>query len=327
MRVAVLGLGATGARAARQLRSTNEVTDLVLVDVDADRAERVASSLGAPARTVDASDRLPSVDVAVLCVPTHHHVELSRHLLVAGADVVSTCDDLDEVRELVDLGPEVRERDRRLVVGAGFSPGLTCLLVRHAADLFDEVDEIHVAKVGTGGPECARQHHRALASGALDWRDGGWSQGPGGSGRQLAWFPDPVGAHDCYRASVPDAVLLRAAFPEASRITSRVGATRRDRLSARLPMLRPPHPEGGVGGIRVEVWGRRGDARDVVVYGAIDRPAVAAGAVAAVAALAVRRGHFPEPGAWGLAEVGSVVGLLSDLAERGVRAAVFEGAR
>ena len=45
--------------------------------------------------------------------------------------------------------------------GAGFAPGLTCVLAAHGAARFDQVDEIHVAKSGTGGPACARQHHRA----------------------------------------------------------------------------------------------------------------------------------------------------------------------
>ena len=82
------------------------------------------------------------------------------------------------------------------------------MLARHAAADLDEVDEIHVARLGTGGPACARLHHRALGGAALDWRDGGWLQRQGGSGRELCWFPDPVGAADCYRASLPDVVNL-----------------------------------------------------------------------------------------------------------------------
>ena len=42
------------------------------------------------------------------------------------------------------------------------------------------------------------------------------------------------------------------------RVTARVAASRRDRLTARLPMLRPPHPEGLIGAVRVEVRGGQG---------------------------------------------------------------------
>ena len=180
-------------------------------------------------------------------------------------------------------------------------PGSVCLLARHAAAALDQVDEVHVAKVGTGGPACAEQHHRALGADGLDWRDGGWMARSGGSGRELCWFPEPVGGRDCYRAAVPDALLLVDAFGPLERVTARQAANRRDRLTARLPMLRRPHPEGGPGAIRVEVRGSRAGGRDVVVYGAMDRPAVAAGAVAAVTARAVGDGSIDRHGAFGLA--------------------------
>lgn len=76
-----------------------------------------------------------------------------------------------------------------------------------------------------------------------------------GTGRELAWFPEPVGAYDCYRAEVPAPTVLHRTFPEATRITARMSANRRDRLTSRLPMLTPPHREGGVGALRVEVRG------------------------------------------------------------------------
>jgi hypothetical protein len=92
-------------------------------------------------------------------------------------------------------------------------------------------------------------------------------------------------------------------------------------------MLRPPHPEGLVGAVRVEVRGRRGSGRDVRVLGALDRPAAAAGAVAALAAGWAVDGRLARSGAAGLAElVPEPVPFLAELARRGVRAAVFEGA-
>jgi saccharopine dehydrogenase-like NADP-dependent oxidoreductase len=327
MRVAVLGVGAVGSRAARQLLSTDAVDEVVLRDERVDRIETVAHSLGERA-TVDRPPYAAPVeaDVAVLATPPGGHAAEARSLLERGVSVVSVSDAVADVEALLDLDPEARERGRSVVVGAAFSPGLTCVLARHAAADVERVDEIHVAKVGTGGPACARQHHRALAGVAVDWRDGGWVRRAAGSGRELCWFPDPVGAEDCYRAALPDALLLVPAFPGVGRVTARLAANRRDRLTAHLPMLRRPHPEGTVGAVRVEVRGRRGTSRDVRVLGAIDRPAVASGAVAAVAAVAVAAGDVRRHGAAGLAELVEPVPFLGELARRGVRAAVFEGA-
>lgn len=328
MRIAVLGAGAVGARAVRQLASTPEVERVVVADADAERAARVAAMVGEHGRVAagETSSWSVGADVAVLALFSGEHRPLAQELIEAGTSVVSLSDDVDDVRGLLDLDGEARDRDRTVVVGAGFAPGLSCVLALHAAATFDVIDEVHVAKVGTGGPACARQHHRALRGEALDWRDGAWVRRRAGSGRELCWFPDPVGGEDCYRAGAPDPLLLVPAFPGVARVTARMGANRRDRLTANLPMLRPPHREGQVGAVRVEVRGRRGAARDVAVLGAIDRPAVAAGVVAAVTAVAVGEGALIRRGAAGLAELVEPVPFLAELARRGVKAAAFEGA-
>jgi hypothetical protein len=326
MRAVIIGVGAVGGRAARQLASTDGLDALALIDRDGGRAADVAASLGSPA-TVEGWDPhvLDDADVVIVATPDGHRA-YAEAALERGAHVVSVADGMDEVRALLALDAEARERALGVVVGAGFSPGLSCLLARHAAAGFDNVDEVRLAKVGTGGPACAAQHHRALGSPAAEWRDGAWLRRPGGSGRELSWFPDPVCSHDCYRAALPEPLLLVPAFPGVTRVAARVAATRRDRLTSRLPMLRPPHPEGVIGAVRVEVRGRRGPVTDSRVLGAIDRPAVAAGATAAVAAAWAADGRLLRAGAGGLAElVDEPVAFLTELARRGVRAAVFEG--
>jgi saccharopine dehydrogenase-like NADP-dependent oxidoreductase len=329
LRVLLVGAGAVGARAARQLTTIDAVGRVSVCDADGRRAAAVVDSLGGTGATVVGAadaDACAAADVVVVATPGDHRA-MAELALENGADVVSTADAVSTVKRLLDLDAEATERGRVVVVGAGFSPGLTCVLARHAADGFDGVDEIHVAKVGTGGPACARQHHRALSDLAIDWRDGGWARRPGGSGRELVWFPDPVRGVDCYRAGLPDALLLVPAFGDVERVTARLGANRRDRLTSWMPMLRPPHPEGGPGAVRVEVRGRQGVSREVRVLGAVDRPAVAAAGIAAIAAWWAGEGRFARAGAAGLGVlVADTVPFLAELARRGVRAAVFEGA-
>lgn len=326
MRFAVFGLGAVGARLARQLLSTPGVDQVVLREHRRDRMKLVAASLGERA-LVDggAYDNPLDVDVVVLAGPAGTHAGEARPHLDRGIPVISVADSIGDVRALLELDSNARKTGVPLVIGAGFSPGLTCVLAAHAATRFDVVDEIHVAKVGTGGPSCARQHHRALGRMALDWRDGDWVQRPPGSGRELCWFPDPIGARDCYRASLPDSLLLVPTFPEVQRVTARMAATRRDRLTSRLPMLWPTDPEGGPGAIRVEVRGRRGSARDTTVFGVMDRAAVATAAVAALAAIWASENRLSRLGAAGLSQMVEPIPFLTELAARGVRAAVFEG--
>lgn len=327
MRIAVIGVGATGARAARQLLGFDDVEQVVVVDSRDDRRDGVTASLGerATAHTGDPG-QVPDVDAVVLATPWGGHAALATAAIRAGQHVVSIGDSVEDVEGLLTLDHEATERGVSVVAGAGFSPGLSCLLAVQAAAGLDAVDEVHVARVGTGGPACARQHHRALGGWAVDWRDGGWLRRRGGSGRELCWFPDPIGGRDCYRAALPDALLLVPAFPGVGRVTARLGATRRDRLTTRLPMLRRPHAEGGPAGLRVEVRGRLGSSREIRVRGAMDRPSVAAGAVAALTVHELVAGRLTLPGAGGLGRVDDPRPILRLLHERGVRAAVFEGA-
>jgi saccharopine dehydrogenase-like NADP-dependent oxidoreductase len=323
MRAVVYGLGAIGTRAARQLASTPDVERVYVSDRRPGRVAEVVSSLGSKAVALDPGSEPADRSVAVLATDGPSQVAEARELVRAGVHVVTTTDSVPDVRQLLDLGPEAEARGVSIAVGATFSPGLTCVLARLASDRLDTVDEIHVSRLGTAGPTCARQHHNALGGTAIDWRDGGWQQRPAGSGRELVWFPDPIGAADCYRAELPDALLLVPAFRGVGRVTARLAATRRDRLTSRLPMLRRPHPEAGLGAVRVEVQGRDADGIRVEVLGAMDRPGVAGGAVAALAAVELASGRAGRLGAAGLAELVEPKAFLAELARRGVKAARF----
>lgn len=326
MRAAVVGAGAVGVRAARQLLFLGETDSLAVVEPDRSRLDAVIASLGPPATAApDVASAADGADVVVLATSDGHRAA-AEAALDRGASVVSVSDGVGDVRALLSMDAEARERGVHVVVGAGFSPGLSCLLAAHAARGFEEVEEIHVAKVGTGGPQCARQHHVALQGPAVESAAGTWRRRRGSSGRALIWFPDPVCGVDCYRAALPEPLLLAGAFPKAERITARVGANRRDRLTAHLPLLRRPHPEGGLGALRVEVRGRQGQVHGDRVLGAVDRPALAAGAVAAVAARWAVDGRLARTGAAGLAVLADPGPFLAALAERGVKAAIFEGA-
>lgn len=280
-RLVVVGVGVVGGRVSRLLGTTVEHTGRRL-------ASMARLELGAAA-----TGEFGPGDVVVLATGAPH-ASTAAELAEVGASVVSVSDDLGDTRQLLELDDHFRQSGATLVVGAAMSPGLSGLLARHLSSRLAVVEEIHVAVHATAGPACARQHHRALSGRAAGWHDGVWIERPAGSGRELCWFPEPVGAHDCYRAELPDPLLLHRSHPDAIRISARMSATRRDRLTARLPMLRPPHPEGGVGALRVEVRGAAADgAREVVIAGTAELVGTAAGATATVFAEAVAADELP----------------------------------
>jgi hypothetical protein len=270
-------------------------------------------------------DDLAVTDVVALCHP-HPHSDRAARFLSAGVSVVSMSAELEDVRDLLDLGPLAQDRGAALIVGAAMSPGLSGLLARHLVDQLHIAEEIHVATHGTAGPACASRHHDALGDTAIGWHDGDWIERPGGSGRELGWFPEPIGARDCYRAALPDPLLLHRAFPGTLRISARVSGTRRDRLTARLPMLTPPHAAGDIGAVRVEVRGAAEDgSRLTVIAGASGRTGDIAAAVAVACIEACVRGRVP-PGlhVLGEPEIDSAA-LLRRATELGVRLQEFTG--
>jgi hypothetical protein len=252
--------------------------------------ERVRRNLVGRFRVVP---RDVGADVVVLAT-SPPHAPVAATFLTAGSHVVSTSGAVDDVRELLALDDLARDNGASLVVGAAVCPGLSGLIARWLTSRLSRCDELHVAVHGTAGPSCAREHHRALANSALGWHDGQWIERQGGSGRELCWFPEPVGARDCYRGELADPLLLHRSFADAERISTRTSATRRDRLTARLPMLSRPHAEGGVGALRVEVRGSdSGGSRVTLVHGIAELIGTAAAATAAamVGAIARRTEH------------------------------------
>ncbi|HEY7627975.1 MAG TPA: hypothetical protein VH761_12945 [Ilumatobacteraceae bacterium] len=284
--VGMVGHGVTGRRIAAQLLAHQ--VGLTVFDPSPTGLPRTAVVVAQPAD-------LEVTNVVALCHP-FPHAELAAEFLAAGTSVVSMSADVTDVRELLDLDSVARRHGSALIVGAAMAPGLSGLLAGYLCRQLAEAEEIHVATHGTAGPACAAQHHDALGGTAIGWHDGDWIERPGGSGRELDWFPEPIGARDCYRAALPDPMLLHRMFPSAARISARVSGTRRDRLTARLPMLTPPHAAGDIGAVRVEVRGALADgSRETLIAGA-SGPAADLAAAVMVACIEMCIAGGAEPG-------------------------------
>lgn len=348
VRVGVVGMGAVGSKVVRFLAASDDVEAVVAVRRDPPHRRSASDLRLAKAKRATASDTSDpkvsvlgigeaadlDVDVTVLTVPDLVGLFVQRSL-ETGSHLVTPVDEPGVLRRALRADATARERRCALALGTGMAPGLSCVLSRLLGGTsdgqgyqggFDSVEEIHVASAGTGGPMCARRHHSALAAISVDWQEGAWKRRPGGSGRELVWFPDPVGGADCYRAYLADPMLLVGAFPSARRITARIEATRRDRLTSPMPMLRRPHPEGLIGAVRVEMRGFVGAEAVTRAIGSSGRPALIAAAVSAVTARWAAKGRLSRWGSAGLAEmIDDPVGFVRDLAELGVTISEFVG--
>jgi hypothetical protein len=305
--VAVVGRGVVGQRITRRLPTV--LDGVTLVDHD----PRIGRDLPGDAA------------VAVLA-HGGAHADVARQFLDRGVGVVSVSDDVADVRAMLDLDDIARAAGVPMIVGAGMDPGLTGLLARLSVTNLAICDEIHVSIHGTAGPACARRHHRALSGRALGFHDGEWTQPTAGSGRELCWFPEPVGPYDCYRAELASPLLLHESFPDADRISARVSANRRDRFTAWLPMLSPPHREGGVGAVRVEVRGTDvTGARVTSIVGIAELVATATAATASAFAVEAVDGRLPAGVSRGGDATLDTNAILRTVGQLGVRLQEFTG--
>ena len=325
--VLLVGVGSVGGRAARQLVETPGIARLLIADARPARAAEVSQAMGARAQIVDwqPGTSLPDgVDVVACAVPAGDDVTIARDALDAGVSFVSATDDTTTIRGLLELDAAAKELGVAVVVGAGLAPGLSDVLVRHAADGFDTVDDVNIARWGAAGDASASSVRVALADRGAELRNGAVIDLRKRGGEELVWFPNPVDARACEPVA-NGLELLTHAVPGLARATVRFA--RAEKPGRSWPRRADPINEWGA--LRVEVWGTRGVAREPVVYGAIERTETAAGTVLALTAAGLA-GAIPnlvrsEPGAHGLGGVVSPRAFLAELARRGVKVAIFEG--
>ena len=325
-RVLLAGAGAVGARAGRQLVDTPGIDQVLVADRAADEARALADMLGAEAVAWPPTG-LDEVDAVAVALPASAALAVTRAAVTAGRPAAVVADEELALAALGALDASAREAGIAVVAGCALVPGLSEVLARHAADALDAADEVHVARAGAAGPECVAALRRIRRARALEWHDDAW-RSERRLGPQLVWFPDPVGARECEVA--PGGVaLMRDAIPGVRHAAVRV-AEPPVRSPLRALLGRQPL-DNGWGAARVEVWGWRGEARESIVYGVIERPAVAAGTVLAVTAarlagaLAAVTFAVQPIGAGGLGTFMTPAPFLAELARRGVKAAAFEG--
>jgi predicted dinucleotide-utilizing enzyme len=325
--VLIVGVGAIGNRAGRVLADTQGFDRILIADRRRERAEAMRRHVGARASVVEWSPRRPipdGVDVIACALPPGDDVPLVLAALDAGVPVATSGDEHDGIATLLRLDGEARDRGVTVLAGCGLAPGLSDVLAAHAATLLDSVDEIHVARAGIAGAKSEASLRRVHSDRPVEVREGVISEVRRRTTHELVHFPEPVGAQECEMVGV-GVDLLADAFPGADRITVRaVEPPPRTR-----GLFQREDPGGRWGATRVEVWGRVGDAKVPVVYGAAGRTAAVGGTVLAVATAALA-GVLPavdgtRHGVHGLASVAGPTAFLAELAARGVSAARFEG--
>jgi len=205
--IAVLGAGAMGSAAARLLARHVDDVDLIVLDVDAERAEAAASESGAEGRGFDATSEeltkiLRDVRAVAACLPYRLNIPVMESALAAGCHYADLGGLFHTTKEQLELDGRFRDAGVSAVLGIGSAPGLTNVLAKLGADALDRVTSIDMvdgavdladAGGGFGVPYSADTVIDEFTLPAMVFEDGELKEVPAGSG-VVEWdFPEPVG--------------------------------------------------------------------------------------------------------------------------------------
>src|ERR1043166_6834186 len=190
MRVIVLGgCGEMGSEATRDLARASEFEEIVVADLNLEKARALCEELGGGrvrAVRVDASDeqalseQLKGFDVVANCTTYHFGMAATRAAIRAGVNYLDLGGLFNTPKQL-ELDAEARAAGVTVCLGCGATPGVTDLLARRAADLLDTVwDEF------------------SSGSRRFFWREGEFVEVAAFSGARRVRFAEPVGEAEVF---------------------------------------------------------------------------------------------------------------------------------
>ena len=164
-RVVVLGGAGWEAQGIVKDLVRSGVSEVVLADIQEDRAREIAADMMAPhtrvvSQLVDANDAerlvetIRGADVVVSALgPFYRYgIKTLRAAIDARVPYVDINDDYDATQQALTLNDEAVRADVTAVIGLGVSPGVSNVCARHGAGRLDQVDTIYIAWIGAAGP-------------------------------------------------------------------------------------------------------------------------------------------------------------------------------
>ena len=224
--IAVLGAGAMGSAAARLLARHKDEVDLLVLDVDADRAASIVADLGGgQARGFDATSGeltqiLKDVRAVAACLPYRLNLAVMDAALQAGCHYADLGGLFHTTLKQLELDGRYREAGVSAVLGIGSAPGLTNVLAKLGADALDSVTSIDLVDgaIEQGGGEFGVPYSAdtvldEFTMPAMVFEDGRMREVPASSGVVDWEFPEPLGILPAMYTLHSEAATLSASIP------------------------------------------------------------------------------------------------------------------
>ncbi|MFX0198665.1 MAG: saccharopine dehydrogenase family protein [Candidatus Hodarchaeota archaeon] len=164
-RITVLGgCGTVGSIAVRTLASLEDFQEIIIADIDTEKAKKLCTELereGISAIRVDALEpqsikiAIKKSDVVLNCIGPFFKFApiILKAVIESGIDYVDVCDDVDATLEILKMNDVAKQANVSAVIGMGSSPGVANLLVKFCADqLLEKIDSIDIYHAHGGEP-------------------------------------------------------------------------------------------------------------------------------------------------------------------------------
>ena len=152
MKIAVIGAGLMGPAIIKDCLEDQGVTEVLLVDIDAERLDNVAEALGNPAKlktiVQDVTDReglakvLKGYDAAGVALLRPLNTHAIWGAIDAGVGVVELSEPGDADVEAIDAA--AKKAGVTIIPGCGVEPGLTDVLAAQGMDMLDSVEAVDI---------------------------------------------------------------------------------------------------------------------------------------------------------------------------------------
>ena len=232
----VLLLGACADMAVpliRLLRDDDQVVNVLLADINEEKAKRLAAENGSKFRAVrcDANDHdavvslMQGHDAAICYIGPFYFFEkkLAKCAIDARIHYVSIADDYDAYLDVLTLNDEARQAGVKILTGFGNSPGLTQILARKGYNDIPNPYRISVnwcaGSSESVGPSNLAHLFHIFNGTTLQWFDGKESRVKTGQGKKLVEFPPPIGKGFVYFTGHAESVSLPRNLPGLKEVT------------------------------------------------------------------------------------------------------------
>lgn len=274
MRVAVLGgAGEIGAEVVRDLAGVADIDSLVIADVDQGEAAKLAGEFDSGRVTACGLNLRDREAAARLLADTELLMNCTSFTLFDDAlalAVRARVDYADLISEPTDAHRQAaRDAGITAISGLGATPGLSNVLVRHAAEELDELREVNISWVSWRTVAPTRGLLDTILWEASEdcptrcyYTDGRLERVAFLEGSRSVVFPAPIGRQFVYCAPHPEVMTLPRHFPSLRECAVR-GSWRPElmqdvRVLNRYGLLAPATIEA----TKQAIWQRCGGARD-----------------------------------------------------------------